>query len=230
MRSTASNKNVGEVPRKESHFIEKKQQQNLPPGFRSCVLCNQPIHESKFVDHLETCDSNLLSCNLCMQGVPQHKMEEHKLSCEANRRRCPFCSTSVQFSRLADHVSKCCQDHQGLLNGGGKLTMYHGTTEKAAKQIIEQGFLPSQNGLLGEGVYMTRDVTKAKNYGPVIIEALVTIPGKIITISKIGHRLQKCWQQYGYDAAWIPNGVSKSGLEEHCIKNPAHIAVSKIVR
>ncbi len=111
------------------------------------------------------------------------------------------------------------------------MTMFHGTTEKAAREIVQKGFLPSASGLLGEGVYMTRDILKAKNYGPVIIEALVLIPGKILTVAKTGHRLQKTWQLNGYDAAWIPQGVSKSdGLEEHCIKNPQHIAVVKVIR
>ena len=77
---------------------------------------------------------------------------------------------------------------------------------------------------------MTRDMAKAKSYGPVILEALVTVPGKILTVSKIGHRMQKSWQVNGYDAAWLPQGVSKSGMEEHCIKNPQHIAVVKVIR
>lgn len=201
-----------------------------PPGYRACVLCRELIKESQLPAHLETCNQNLLSCPLCKQGVPAHAVDDHKVVCEANRRRCPFCSTSIQFARLPDHVSQCCESHGAT--GNGKMTMYHGTSEKSAKQIIQDGFLPSQSGLLGEGVYMTRDVTKAKSYGPVIIEALVTIPGKILTVSKIGHRLQKTWQigNTGYDAAWIPQGVSKSGLEEHCIKNPQHIAIVKVIR
>ena len=42
--------------------------------------------------------------------------------------------------------------------------MYHGTRPAAADAIERWGFSRSRDGMLGEGVYLSRDVTKAAHY------------------------------------------------------------------
>ena len=42
--------------------------------------------------------------------------------------------------------------------------MYHGTRPVHADDIERYGFLPSKDGMLGAGVYLSRDITKAAHY------------------------------------------------------------------
>ena len=80
--------------------------------------------------------------------------------------------------------------------------MYHGTTPAAADSIERFGFVRSKDGMLGEGVYLSRDVTKAAAYplhvredhhdGRVILECLVNV-GKVKRIDCLSHPMQKTW-------------------------------------
>ena len=66
--------------------------------------------------------------------------------------------------------------------------MYHGTRPRAAEAIERYGFARSADGMLGEGAYLSRDVTKASYYpldvpaddydNRVILECLVHV-GKV---------------------------------------------------
>ena len=56
--------------------------------------------------------------------------------------------------------------------------MYHGTTLESAALIEQKGFRASDGGLLGPGVYVSRNMQKAQQYrgsGGVILEVLVRV-------------------------------------------------------
>ncbi len=42
--------------------------------------------------------------------------------------------------------------------------MYHGTSRDAAEKIKKSGFQQSPGGMLGRGVYLSRDLQKASRY------------------------------------------------------------------
>lgn len=109
---------------------------------------------------------------------------------------------------------------------GKVYTMFHGTSPEAARSIRAGGFRPSSGGMLGAGVYLSRDERKARAYGSVILMCRVSV-GKVKCINSQGHPLQKSWQQHGYDTAWVPPncGMVASGLEEDCIADPKRIQI-----
>uniref|UniRef100_A0A671RL43 Grass carp reovirus (GCRV)-induced gene 2l n=1 Tax=Sinocyclocheilus anshuiensis TaxID=1608454 RepID=A0A671RL43_9TELE len=85
------------------------------------------------------------------------------------------------------------------------------------------GFKPSSNGMLGSGVYLSRDLDKASRYPldledehqKVVLRVKVDV-GKVKKIDHQGHPLQFTWHDHGYDTAWCPPncGMVRSGLEE----------------
>ncbi|XP_076867967.1 GCRV-induced gene 2o [Brachyhypopomus gauderio] len=118
---------------------------------------------------------------------------------------------------------------------GRLYSMYHGTHINNAKDIIINGFKPSTGGLLGQGVYVSRNIDKAKCYPQktdksekVVFKLKVNV-GKVKKIDCDNHPLQKLWHQNGYDCAWIPpnSNVSaiKTGREEDCVWDPNRITV-----
>ena len=109
--------------------------------------------------------------------------------------------------------------------------MYHGTSKEAAEQIELHGFQPSADGMLGDGVYASRDVRKAMAYGPVVFEVSVEV-GRVKRIDRQGHPLQKDWSRQGYDTAWVPPhcGMVRSGMEEDCVFDPERVKVIRRVR
>eukprot|EP00435_Cladocopium_sp_Y103_P072943 s265_g41.t2 len=111
-----------------------------------------------------------------------------------------------------------------------KYTMYHGTNTEAAKEIEANGFQPSGNGMLGSGVYASRDIRKAMAYGPVVFEVSVDV-GRVKRIDRQGHPLQKAWSLHGYDTAWVPPhcGMVGSGMEEDCVFDPERVTVVRRV-
>ncbi len=93
---------------------------------------------------------------------------------------------------------------------GSLYTMYHGTTVQTARLIITAGFQQSADGMLGPGVYVSRDQKKAERYplkslptDRVVLKLSVDC-GKIKRIDKDNHPLQKTWHSQGYDTAWVP--------------------------
>ena len=116
--------------------------------------------------------------------------------------------------------------------------MYHGTSVPSARLIIDNGFKPSSGGMLGKGVYVSRDKKKASAYPPktqdrVIFELRVR-PGRVKRIDKDNHPLQYTWHSQGYDTAWVPPNCGMrsvpSGLEEDCIFDPKRVEVVGIAR
>ena len=64
--------------------------------------------------------------------------------------------------------------------------MYHGTSLESAALIEQKGFRASDGGLLGPGVYVSRNMQKAQQYrgsGGVILEVLVRV-GRVYHISQ----------------------------------------------
>lgn len=50
------------------------------------------------------------------------------------------------------------------------MTMYHGTSAANVQSIKQNGFRPSSSGMLGPGVYVSRDRQKAEKYGDTVLE------------------------------------------------------------
>nr|XP_033811234.1 uncharacterized protein LOC117365228 [Geotrypetes seraphini] len=116
--------------------------------------------------------------------------------------------------------------------------MYHGTSVQAAESIIQTGFRPSKDGMLGPGVYLSRDIRKAQRYplylGPadrVILKTRVRV-GKVKKIDRQGHPLQRTWHAHGYDTAWVPpnSPMVPSGLTENCVWDPKRVKVLAVVQ
>ncbi|XP_036444796.1 LOW QUALITY PROTEIN: grass carp reovirus (GCRV)-induced gene 2e [Colossoma macropomum] len=116
-------------------------------------------------------------------------------------------------------------------------TMYHGTSRAAAQSILVEGFRQSPNGMLGCGVYLSRDLQKASRYPlhlpehqRVVLRVRVNV-GKVKKIDYQGHPLQKTWHNHGYDTAWCPPGCGmvQSGLEEDCVWDPRRIILDSII-
>ncbi|TNN22116.1 hypothetical protein EYF80_067771 [Liparis tanakae] len=119
--------------------------------------------------------------------------------------------------------------------------MYHGTTKATAELILKSGFQQSADGMLGRGVYLSRDLQKASRYpiqspesDRVVIKVKVNV-GKVIAINYQEHPRQKNWHdsRYGevFDTAWVPPncGMVQSGLEEDCVWDPNRIEILKII-
>ncbi|KAJ8405922.1 hypothetical protein AAFF_G00313590 [Aldrovandia affinis] len=131
----------------------------------------------------------------------------------------------------------CLESHTKPVNNSS-YKMYHGTTKSAAENIKRHGFSQSENGMLGPGVYISRDPQKAGRY-PLdvderdrrVLELKVDV-GKVKRIDKQGHPLQKSWHDRGYDTAWVPPkcGMVPSGLEEDCVWDPSRIKVTKVIK
>ncbi|XP_035985775.1 uncharacterized protein LOC118559161 [Fundulus heteroclitus] len=115
--------------------------------------------------------------------------------------------------------------------------MYHGTTQEYAQKIHQKGFERSKAGMLGPGVYLSRDLQKASRYpincpeeDRVVIKVKVNV-GKVKAINCQNHPMQKTWHQNGYDTAWVPPncGMVKSGLEENCVWEPSRIKIIQLI-
>ncbi|CAL8271454.1 unnamed protein product [Lota lota] len=119
--------------------------------------------------------------------------------------------------------------------------MYHGTTRTTVEAIKKTGFRQSEDGMLGRGVYLSRDLNKASRYPldchlseRVVFRVKVNV-GNVIAINRQGHPRQKNWHdgRYGevYDTAWCPPdcGMTKSGLEEDCVWDPERITIDRCI-
>ena len=59
--------------------------------------------------------------------------------------------------------------------------MYHGTKSQRIDSILQYGLMPSEDGMLGPGIYVSTDFNKAKKYGDVVLKILVYV-GKVRNI------------------------------------------------
>ncbi|KAK6467912.1 hypothetical protein HHUSO_G34231 [Huso huso] len=121
---------------------------------------------------------------------------------------------------------------------GRTYTMYHGTSVQIARSIITAGFQQSRDGMLGPGVYISRNQKKAERY-PLnsartdrVVLKLQVDTGKVKKIDTDNHPMQKTWHANGYDTAWVPPNCGMkavpSGLEEDCVWDPNRIEVVDI--
>ncbi|XP_067278757.1 grass carp reovirus (GCRV)-induced gene 2d [Pseudorasbora parva] len=130
----------------------------------------------------------------------------------------------------------CLESYTEPANGKIYL-MYHGTSRYAAQQIMCFGFQPSKDGMLGRGVYLSRDLNKASRYPLHLCErerAVIRVQVNVGRVKKIdyqGHPMQKTWHDHGYDTAWCPPncGMVPSGLEEDCVWDPRRITVIDVI-
>ncbi|CAE7030739.1 HEF3 [Symbiodinium natans] len=177
-----------------------------------------------------------LACDL-------HRLQfRAKASCYGG---CCYCGTELAPEEVEAHGRKCYMSPFRLgrqlvkarpsspsedLNDDTLLfEMFHGTSPENASSIERHGFRPSVGGMLGPGIYCSRDLRKARRYGSVVLRLAVSL-GRVITISYRGHPLQTTWQTFEggcFDAAWVPPqcGVVPSGLEENCVRSPSQIQV-----
>ncbi|CDQ96718.1 unnamed protein product, partial [Oncorhynchus mykiss] len=111
--------------------------------------------------------------------------------------------------------------------------MYHGTSKQAAIDIQRNGFTPSKVGMLGAGVYLSRDIRKVIRYplgssdsNRMVLKVKVNV-GRVKVINKKGHDMQYNWHTHGFDTAWVPPGVGMvpSNQEEDCVYDPKRIKV-----
>lgn len=120
----------------------------------------------------------------------------------------------------------------------GVYTMYHGTTVACARLIIASGFKQSSSGLLGKGVYVSRNLMKAQGYPKsstpndrVALKVHVRV-GRVKRIDKDNHPMQQTWSSKGYDTAWVPPNCGMqsvpSGLEEDCVFDPKRVEVMDV--
>ncbi|XP_037536603.1 uncharacterized protein LOC119413617 [Nematolebias whitei] len=121
----------------------------------------------------------------------------------------------------------------------GVYTMYHGTSVANARLIVANGFKQSPKGMLGNGVYVSRDRKKAERYplnspsDRVVLELHVRV-GRVKRIDIDNHPMQYTWNSQGYDTAWVPPNCGMkavpSGLEEDCVFDPKRVKVVGIAK
>jgi len=108
--------------------------------------------------------------------------------------------------------------------------MYHATKNpESAARIISEGFNISQRNpalLLGDGLYVSRDIHKTQNYGDICFKLLV-YPGKTFVVDKDTTQEQRLSWQGEFSSAWLPpkNNVHASGLEETCVKSATQVRI-----
>uniref|UniRef100_A0A669BPP6 PARP catalytic domain-containing protein n=1 Tax=Oreochromis niloticus TaxID=8128 RepID=A0A669BPP6_ORENI len=116
-------------------------------------------------------------------------------------------------------------DREGPRDGRTYI-MYHGTTSASARSILALGFRQSLDGMLGRGVYLSRDLEKASRY-PIDHPENDRVVIKVKVNVGMNHPLQMTWHDHGYDTAWVPPncGMVRSGLEENCVWDPKRISI-----
>mgnify|MGYP003324346218 CR=1 FL=1 len=97
--------------------------------------------------------------------------------------------------------------------------MYHATKASNVSSILANGFQESTGGMLGPGLYVSRDIDKTRNYGDVCFKLLV-YTGKTTMVSAAD--LSGSWRSQ-YDSAYVPpnNNIPTipSKREETCLKS-----------
>ena len=95
--------------------------------------------------------------------------------------------------------------------------MYHATKASNVKSILTNGFRESTQGMLGPGLYVSRDIDKTRAYGGVCFKLLV-YTGKTTLVTKPDS--SGSWRSE-YDSAYLPpnNNVVTSKREETCLKS-----------
>ena len=114
------------------------------------------------------------------------------------------------------------------------LKLFHGTSWETAKAILRDGFIESEDGLLGPGVYVARE-DKARNFAMDrmrhrgqeggLVSVLVTVRR-----AKFVRQNDSNWQSEGYDACRADETTFSNSME-WCVKDRSQlevIAVEKV--
>ena len=101
--------------------------------------------------------------------------------------------------------------------------MYHATKSHNVASILKNGLKPSTGGLLGPGIYVSRDINKTRAYGGVCFKLLV-YTGNTVTVDAADN--QGSWRS-SFDSAYLPpnNRVVKSRREETCVKSSDQVKI-----
>ena len=95
--------------------------------------------------------------------------------------------------------------------------MYHATKKENVSSILANGFRESTGGMLGPGLYVSRDIDKTRAYGDVCFKLLVYIG---ITKQMTEVDTSGDWRSHHHSAYLPPNNdVVASKREETCLKS-----------
>ena len=127
-------------------------------------------------------------------------------------------SSGREFSKYPVHSKT---DSNGLQHN--VYVMYHATKRHNVPSILRDGFNPSTAGMLGPGLYLSRDIDKTRSYGDVCFKVLV-YTGKTRMMDSADN--SGSWRAT-YDSAYLPpnNRVVKSRKEETCVKSVNQVTV-----
>ncbi|XP_029622260.1 uncharacterized protein LOC115202318 [Salmo trutta] len=164
---------------------------------------------------------------------------------ESNRQEnCVYDPTRIKVMEVMKVNKKTISRYRHLQSGATPedshvYVMYHGTSKQAAVKIQRNGFQPSKDGMLGAGVYLSRDIRKVIKYpigandsDRMVLKVKVDV-GKVKVINEQGHDMQYNWHtKHGYDTAWVPPGVDMvtSKQEEDCVYDPKRITVLTMLK
>ena len=119
---------------------------------------------------------------------------------------------------------------------GGSFIMFHGASLANWRSIQREGFRTTV-GALGERVYLTRSLEKARGYMPggaakqvcgkakkgVVIKVKVHL-GKGATVDNQHHPMRTAWASNGFDSVFAPAGAI-GVREENCVLGPSRIRI-----
>ena len=172
------------------------------------------------------------------------ELQSSGYSADGPNYRCPGCNkTFGALSALMQHTSSRPQcsargEHLNLRLGMSamsppsstqRMKFFHGTTWDKAMAISNKGFVPSESGCLGRGVYVAREdkarrfaAQRAQETGATfggLVELLVSVrnPKYVITNDYV-------WQNAGYDACRAERTSASTNME-WCILSPNQIEV-----
>jgi hypothetical protein len=156
---------------------------------------------------------------------------------------CPGCRK--EFTKLSSLMQHSQQKPQCAVQGQPNLQLgpsqpgpqtvkfYHGTTLPSALQIAQNGFIPSESGCLGPGVYVARQ-DKAERFARLraeetgqdggLIELLVTYYNPKFVLYN-----DYSWREEGYDACRSERTSASTNIE-WCIRSPSQIRILNVTR
>ena len=110
---------------------------------------------------------------------------------------------------------------------------FHGTTLRRATQIAINGFMPSENGCLGRGVYVAREPKATKFARQRAQETRASFGGLVellVTFNNPKYVLYNdfSWQDEGYDACRAEKTTASTNME-WCIREPNQIQVIRVI-
>lgn len=103
---------------------------------------------------------------------------------------------------------------------------YHGTDPFTAKIIFQNGFKASQSGLLGRGVYVTKNRRFAKCLGRTVIKVNVDLGNVLVNPPP---EEWENWHEKGYDSVHMESTATNPNREQHCIYDPKRVTFLEII-